>query len=89
MAADVSLKKNYAGPIHGGEGKEDVHYKTEPEPGAIHGGEGKHIGTVGGQADKRDGSEEKGFSLQAKGYAGPENWTATNKGVVNPDDISH
>lgn len=43
---------------------------------------------VGGRSDKRDGTEEKGFDLHGKGYSGPQNWTPTNLGVRNPDDIS-
>lgn len=45
----------------------------------VFGGEGKDI--------KQEGSEGKNFDLQAKSYAGPDNFVPANKGTVNPDDI--
>jgi hypothetical protein len=45
----------------------------------IFGGEGKNLKSSEGSS---------GFDLHGSTYAGPENMVPTNKGIVNPDDVS-
>ncbi len=51
----------------------------------------KNLGVVSGQNDGLMGkTEDRGFDLYSKPYAGPGNiaFKPDNKGVVNPDDIN-
>ena len=92
MATDPIKSKYYQGTFAGGQGpvlgQESC---SEGEESTSHGGEGKKaIKTSGlGGSDVKPTGGDGGFSLRGKGYAGPENWQAENKGIVNPDDLQH
>ena len=83
------LDKSYEGTFSGGQGPVlGLSFDGEAETKGLLNGEFKKLSMEKGSTrDARDGSEEKGFSLSGKGYAGPENWTPTNLGTRNPDDV--
>ena len=90
VSRDAGKGKNYEGPVHGGEGKQNLQghpayeyigvHKSAPNP---------KLSPAVGYTSKRDGTEEQGFSLAGKGYEGPENWHPTNLGTRKPDDLEH
>lgn len=77
------MQKNYTGTFSGGQGPVlGMDSVTEPEPQGPFGGEKKNLTVQHGgvQHDQYDGAEEKGFSLGASGYAGPQNMKPTDLG---------
>ena len=90
MAENKIGTKKYQGTFAGGQGPiQGLQSDTTPDYSPIHGGEGKHVKQVSdGGMDSKPSGEDKQFDLHSTSYAGPENMQPTNKGVVNPDDIS-
>lgn len=88
-------KKNYEGPVHGGEGKQHIQgthpyeytgvYKSGPNP---------KLHPVVGYTSQKDGKEEMGginHALGTASYGGPQRaaFTAKNLGDRHPDDLQH
>lgn len=94
MAENQFKGKSKAGLFSGGQGP--VHGQTVSSERETKGllddlGSGKHLreeSAPGGYSVKPAGREEKGFDVTSKSYAGPQNWTPTNKGVSNPFDVN-
>lgn len=91
VSRDPLKGKNYEGSHFGGEGKSNIDgTKSEPEfAGVYRSAPNPKLSPAVGYTSKRDGSEESGFSLDAKGYSGPQNWTPKNLGVRSPDELEH
>ena len=89
VSKNPSAGKNYAGPVHGGEGKEDLKTHGKYEEMGTHRSAPNPKPTVesGPKDPHRDGKEESGFDLHSKSYAGPQNMIPTSLGTRNPDDI--
>lgn len=91
MASDPIKSKYYQGSLAGGQGPILGQTVTgEAEFKGVHGGEcqsdAENKSSDGG-TDVPPHGEDKQFDLHGKSYAGPENWTPENHGVVNPNDI--
>lgn len=87
---DYEKGKNYEGPVFGGEKKDTIDSKEPYEQMGVHrSAPNPKLRTEGGFTSGRDGKEEAGFSLDAKGYAGPQNWKPTNLGDRDPDQLEH
>lgn len=88
--ADPIAGKLYEGPVHGGEGKEKLADKKPYEYMGVHkSAPNPKLASEKGYTSSRDGKEEAGFDLHAKGYAGPQNWQPKNLGTRDPDDLRH
>lgn len=95
VSKDAAKNKYYEGPVHGGEGKQNLQ-STQPYQymGVYRSGPNPKLTPAVGYTSQRDGREEPGFDLLSKGYAGPQrldNMNANNHnlGVRNPDDLEH
>ena len=77
----------YVGKVHGGEGKENIKFKSDshlpqhrPTPNVLN--------TVSGPKDnKPKGHVSDQFDPLAQGYRGPGRFIPTNVGVRNPHDL--
>lgn len=80
--------KHYEGTFAGGQGPiKGLECEYEEEFKGVH-DPAPHLKTVGdGGSFPTTGREMSGFDVAGAGYRGPQNFTPTNLGVRNPDDI--
>lgn len=86
--------KNYEGPVHGGEGKDNIKSTQPYEMMGIHrSAPNPKLSPAVGYTSKRDGAEESAGSINSKvgttSYGGPQRFTPKNLGERHPDDLQH
>ena len=91
MAAQNKIgSKNYAGPLHGGEGKENLKENSTYEYMGVHkAGPNPKLSVEAGFTSDHDGAEEKGginAALGTEGYGGAQRvaFKPEDKGDVTP-----
>lgn len=94
VSRDAAKGKHYEGPVHGGEGKQNLLGTKPYEYMGVHkSGPNPKLTPAIGYTSQHDGREEHRTFMDTPtaSYGGPQRvaFTAKDLGVRNPDDLEH